>query len=780
MCNLKGMLCHMMNKLINIDVVTDIMIWLMKKYNYLRVLVMMIISFSLICQANDKALNAFQQGSFEQAIIHWEKNIEELNSFYDVEILIHLSMAHQAMGNYQAAFKYSAQAWSVVENNNNPIQESAVFNQMSDLWLAVGDVEKALQLADDSVAAARQADQPAVLMQALNTLGNVLSVSGYYLDAVAAYQESVQLASQSSVQESVLKALVNEYRVTVDYGTVAEVLKSLEKTRNYLNQFPHQQNKIPYLIAVGTITQILLDEENFADHKSALLQFSYESFQQAIALAEAAENVYSLSMAYGYWAQLYEQEQRYDEAQKLNRKALFFAKQQDFPHVLYLWQWQQGRILKALGDINAAITTYQAAIETLAPIQHSFDVGYRSLPGNFDQQVRAVYYQLADLILQQAANTQNETEKQQRLFTARDIIESAKAAELENYFKDECLVALQSKKTELGKIAEGTAILYPIPLADRLVLLLNIGTTLQQVSLPVEAFEFDETVQLFRIQLQTRPNNRFLYQAQQLYQWLITPIAAQLKAQHIDTLIVVPDGKLRLVPFSALHDGEQFLIEQYAVVTTPGAKLIEPTPLQQHDNQVLLVGLSEAVQDYPPLPSVPKELNEIEKIAGKVDKIINTAFSADSVANALRETEYNIVHIATHGEFSSDPEQTYLLTYDEKIKMDRLKSIIGLGRFRKTPLELLTLSACRTGVGDDKAALGLAGIAIQAGARSAIASLWFVDDEATSLVIADFYHHLLETGLSKAKALQSAQKNLIGQPRYWHPAYWAPFLLIGN
>jgi CHAT domain-containing protein len=112
--------------------------------------------------------------------------------------------------------------------------------------------------------------------------------------------------------------------------------------------------------------------------------------------------------------------------------------------------------------------------------------------------------------------------------------------------------------------------------------------------------------------------------------------------------------------------------------------------------------------------------------------------------------------------------------------MDKLQTVIGLGKFRNKPIELLTLSACRTAVGDERAALGLAGVAVKSGARSAIATLWFVDDEATALVITDFYREMRQNGKAKAKALQSAQKKLIAQTRYWHPSYWAPFLLIGN
>ena len=137
--------------------------------------------------------------------------------------------------------------------------------------------------------------------------------------------------------------------------------------------------------------------------------------------------------------------------------------------------------------------------------------------------------------------------------------------------------------------------------------------------------------------------------------------------------------------------------------------------------------------------------------------------------------------MATHGEFGHDPDDSYLLTYTGKLNFDKLESLIKLSKFRNDPLELLTLSACRTAVGDEQAALGLAGVAVKSGARSAIASLWYIDDEASMLAISGFYRELVENPtFSKAQALQATQLKLINQDRYWHPSYWAPFLLIGN
>ena len=112
--------------------------------------------------------------------------------------------------------------------------------------------------------------------------------------------------------------------------------------------------------------------------------------------------------------------------------------------------------------------------------------------------------------------------------------------------------------------------------------------------------------------------------------------------------------------------------------------------------------------------------------------------------------------------------------------MERLDHCIGLFRYRDEPLELLTLSACETAAGDDRAALGLAGIAVKAGARSALATLWYINDQASSELVAEFYRQLKKPGMSRGKALQLAQLKLLNDPRYKHPCYWAPFLLINN
>ena len=283
----------------------------------------------------------------------------------------------------------------------------------------------------------------------------------------------------------------------------------------------------------------------------------------------------------------------------------------------------------------------------------------------------------------------------------------------------------------------------------------------------------------FRKTVEKRTTREYLPHAQQLYDWLIRPLEPDLASFRIDTLVFIPDGPLRTVPMAALHDGGQFLIEKFAVATTPGLNLTDPKPIDRDKVRLLSSGLTRSVQGFPSLPFVEEEINTIRTLY-QGDQLLNAEFSTPRLEQELKDHAYGILHIATHGWFASDTTESYLLTYNGKLTINELDRLIGLFRYRKDPLELLTLSACQTGTGDDRAALGLAGVAIKAGARSALATLWFINDEASATLVSEFYRQLRNPKLSKAQALQLAQQRLLADRVYEHPAYWSPFLLLNN
>ncbi len=158
---------------------------------------------------------------------------------------------------------------------------------------------------------------------------------------------------------------------------------------------------------------------------------------------------------------------------------------------------------------------------------------------------------------------------------------------------------------------------------------------------------------------------------------------------------------------------------------------------------------------------------------------MNATFVTPAIEEELSR-RVGIVHIASHGEFRSESAESFLLTYDGRLAVDRLSELVGATSFREQPLELLTLSACQTAAGDERAALGLAGVAVRAGARSVLATLWSISDIASAELISEFYHQLGQSGVSRAEALQRAQMKLIQNRSYRHPGYWSAFLLIGN
>ena len=155
-------------------------------------------------------------------------------------------------------------------------------------------------------------------------------------------------------------------------------------------------------------------------------------------------------------------------------------------------------------------------------------------------------------------------------------------------------------------------------------------------------------------------------------------------------------------------------------------------------------------------------------------------FEPDRLENALLQERPGIVHLASHAQFTGDPDTSFVLTHDDRLSMERLSSLLRASRYGSEPVELLMLSACQTAAGDERAALGLAGVAIRAGVNASFGSLWSVSDEATRHLVIDFYEALGEPGTSKARALQQAQNTLRQDKRFRHPYYWAPFLIINN
>lgn len=298
----------------------------------------------------------------------------------------------------------------------------------------------------------------------------------------------------------------------------------------------------------------------------------------------------------------------------------------------------------------------------------------------------------------------------------------------------------------------------------------------------------------------------YLADAQQLYQWLIAPLTEKLAAQNINTIIFSMDSGLRTIPLAALHDGEQFLVEKYSLGLIPSFSLTDTRYVGLNGSHVLAMGASEfpSDTDQSPLPGVPVELKAIVNNLWPGKSFLNQGFTLANLKEQRSKEQFKIIHLATHGEFHpGGADNSYIQFWDTKLRLNQLRQL----RLYSPQVELLVLSACTTAVGDEDAELGFAGLAVQAGVKSALASLWYVSDTGTLALMTEFYRHLSNRQI-KAEALRQAQLAMLrGEVRLQdghlyrngsknvplpaelagrssrdlsHPYYWAAFTMIGS
>jgi len=724
---------------------------------------------------------ALRHGDFGPAIAAWNDLLGLLRKASDtkreIDALIGRGETYLVLGHYGKAGEDLSLAVSMAEAAGDSRRAAAASGSLGNVYYMAGDLVRSRSALESALKAARTGGFVDIAALTLNNLGNLFAAIGQGPAAEAAFRESERLARDIGNTLLVARVKVNLARSEVRIGRYAVAETSLQAAvRDLSGQSPNRMFATT-LMAIG---QVFADLDRLrGDDVGSNGLHAYTLFNQATGVAAAVGDSRTESYGLGNLALLYERQGRGEEALDLARRALFLAQSVDAKESLYQWQWLVGRLLAREGESKAAISAYQGAVKTLQTLRVDLpDVDPTTGQPVFRDTVGAVYLQLTDLLLKEAEHERGATE-QAYLTEARATVELLRSAELKDYFQDQCVDELQARTRPVDRLAAHTAALYPLILPERLALLVTLPDGLVQASLPISREELAEHVHAFRLLLEKRTTRQFLPYAKRLYDWLVRPIERHLVSHDVDTLVFIPDGALRTVPLAALHDGDAFLIENYAVATVPGLTLFDPRPLTDTSVEILINGLTEAVQGFSSLPFVSSELQAISDIYGGT-VLKDQEFVIPRLRRSLATTRYTVVHIASHGVLAKNPKESFLLTFDGRLDMDGLERFVKLGRFRESPVELLTLSACRTAAGDDRAALGLAGMAVKAGARSAVATLWFINDQASSLLVADFYRRLRQRELSKAKALQQAQLRMMRDRRYRHPGYWSPFLIIGN
>ncbi|GAM09456.1 tetratricopeptide repeat protein 28 [Geobacter sp. OR-1] len=608
----------------------------------------------------------------------------------------------------------------------------------------------------------------------LNNIGTLHWTRTKYKEASHHYRESVRLARQTGDKELLGAALANQGRLYVSAGSYVEAVKSLEESGQIWLDRPDSTAKGEALIGIGQSFRRLAG--SFGNNGSAYRKHAVSALSEAARSARSSNDSRLMSYSAGYLGGLVDENGERDKALVLTREALFHAQMINSPELLCLWQWQLGRILNDSGEKDASIAAYRMAVRSLQALRRSIKPEAFYSAVSFREMVEPVYLGFIELLLNRSRVDAEPAERERLLREVQITVENLRTEELQDYFKDNCLGDLRGMGQ--GQQPGPTAVIYLISMPTRLEILMNLPSGPQHFTTDVTAEQISLQARELTTLVSSSSSGNYLHLANKLYTLIIRPIEEVLKQQKIEHLVFVPDGILRTVPMAVLHDGKQFLISRYTISTTQGLQLINQAPRTYSEHQeILLAGISKSINDFPALPSVQDEVTGIQSLfRGKT--LLNESFVKDSLEKEFEQKPYSYVHLATHGEFAGDMHNMFILAWDGLITFEQFDKFIRPTRYRNEPIELLTLSACKTAAGDDRAVLGLAGIAVKAGAKSTLATLWEISDEVTAQLVQKFYNYLKQPRTSKASALQKAQMEIMQS--HSHPYYWSPFLLIGN
>jgi CHAT domain-containing protein len=729
----------------------------------------------------------FERGQFAEAIERWRVAARGFERAKDPAGQIHALMrqasASQALGQRRLTVEALREAEALAEQGRDRRLMAEVKATKGAMAIYAREADQAEPLLREALKMARTEKATTLIASIQNSLGIVLSgQEGKSAEALAAFDEAATLAQRAGDPELSMKARKNAADTAVEATDFPRAEKLAGEVASGAATV-HDAHARAFLLmgAAQVFEKLFIDAPA---HDNALRGRAFKLYEEAAQLAGKAGDQRALAYALGYEGAMYQMEKRDADALLLTRRAVFAAQQAHSPDALYRLERQAGRLLAKEHDRDAAILAYRRAVATLQGIRNDVSMRYgnRNARSSFREAAGGTFFELADLLLQRADTLKPGDELQALLREARDTAEKLKAAELEDYFQDDCVNVLKSKTKKVESLSPKAAIVYIIALPTRTELLVSLPSgQLERFKSEVTDEQLTESAREFRQNLEDRTSEGFYALGQQLYTWLIKPFEALMAEHGLDTMVFVPDGALRTIPMAALYDGEKFLIEKYAIAVTPGLELMEAHPSARMQPRVMISGLSEARDGFPPLVNVPEEIAALQKVFGESSALLNQQFLHDTVGAKIAGEPFTIVHIASHGHFDDDVRKSFVLTFDKHLTLDDLERYIRPAQLRDQGLELLTLSACQTAAGDDRAALGLAGIAVKAGARSAFATLWFVNDAASTKLVSDFYAELkTHAERTKAQALQTAQVALLKQEKYAHPCFWAPYLLIGN
>ena len=486
-------------------------------------------------------------------------------------------------------------------------------------------------------------------------------------------------------------------------------------------------------------------------------------------IVEKGDNYRALSSVYGMTGDLLSQMEG-SNAEIANQydKALSLAQSIRADDIAYQWAYKLARLKEQEGDVTQAEKYYRSAISALTEVRADLLAVSSELRFSFREKVEPVYRDYMRLLAAQ---------EQPKLEIIEQVHDSLQLAQIENYLRCGRLVSASDLEDK------ERATVHVINLGDLIQVIVRHEGQFYGYSAPAEGLL--GTARSLNIitqadNFETIPEEEFVPYSQRLYDTILKPAIEAGVIEDGQEIAFVLDAPLQSLSMGLLHDGQDYLIKTHPIIKSLQMQRMR---LAEESSSALFAGLSALAPSFDDAPAIstlgplPETSNEALYLNAYLNAptLLNQDFTVTKLGNMLADSRFKVIHISTHGQFSSTPQETFLLAWDKLIDLNEFGQLFR----RAAGIDLLFLSACQSAAGDNRATLGLAGLAVQSGARNAIAPLWLQDSTAGSILIQRFYQ-ALATGLTPAESLQQAQVNLMESQPYSHPYYWATFVLAAR
>jgi CHAT domain-containing protein/tetratricopeptide (TPR) repeat protein len=747
----------------------------------------------------------FSLGDYQRAII---LNKQSLNIAHEMSnrrgegfALRDLGNAHNRLGDYRQAIAFHEQSLDIFREIGDRDGEGTVLANLGDTYRGLGDYQRAIAFHEQSLYIFRE-------IGALGSEGTVLGNLGIAYFSLGDYQQAIKFYEQHLAIAREIGDRSGEGRALANLGIAYQNLQQYDRAIDFYSQ------ALPIFSALGsraeegiTLSRIgdLFNLQNQPELAIVFLKASVdvrESIRGDIrGLDSSLQQSFTDTVAADYrlLADLLLQQDRILEAQRV----LDLLKVQELDDYLR-------------GVQRTAATA--AGVDFLRPES--------AILAHHNEQIQSAIAVGQELATLQAVPPEQRTAAQtQRIaqLTAllddingdfRTFSRSPEVRELIDQLSFDAREAslslgeLDNLRDELKQL--NAAIFYPLILEDRIELIITTPDSpplRRTVNIP--RTRLNDEILAFRTAL-TSGDPAITTPAQQLYDWLIRPLEADLQAAGVETIIYAPDGQLRYIPLAALHDGEGWLVQRYQVNNITARSLQDFTHTDSAAPRILAAAYADPTLIHRPtvngtkyiFEGLPGAGQEVAALPNATTTFLDGAFSLAAVRP--RMADHTILHFATHAAFVPGvPEDSFILFGNGDTPTLR-----DVETWTLNGVDLVVLSACETGVGglgNGEEILGLGYQFQLSGARAVMSSLWKVSDQGTQVLMSAFYDALGQ-GMTKAEALQAAQKALItgdfsavgglrgefdlvsnqtrqilpAEGSISHPYYWAPFILIGN